>query len=90
MSLCRMNKTQIRKDRQARYGNPHINMRAFTRVIQAMFEQATQTKLEKDLPDDFGALVLVQVKILRECFKYDPDNYLDASNYLDFGRELND
>lgn len=85
-----MNKATIRKDRGAKYGDAAINMRAFTRVIQAMFEQATQTKLEKDLPDDFGSLVMVQVKILRECFKYDDDNYLDASNYLDFGRELND
>jgi len=85
-----MNKTQIRKDRQAKYGDPGINMRAFTKCIQAMVEQATQTKLEKDLPDDFGPMVMVACKLLRQCHKHDEDNYLDAANYMDFGRELNE
>jgi len=85
-----MNKKKIRQDRGKKYGNSAINMAAFTRVIQAMFEQATQTKLKKDLPDNFGALVMVNCKLLRECFKYDKDNYVDAENYLDFAKELSE
>ena len=83
-----MNKSEIRKQRGAQYGDSSINMRALTKCIQAMFEQATQTKLEKDLPDNFGSLVMVQVKLLRECYSYDIDNYVDAENYLDFAKEL--
>ena len=83
-----MNKSEIRKQRGAQYGDALINMRALTRTIQAMFEQATQTKLKKDLPDNFGSLVMVQVKLLRECYSYDIDNYVDAENYLDFAKEL--
>ena len=83
-----MNKSKIRQDRGEKYGNSAINMAAFTKVIQAMFEQATQTKLKKDLPESFGALVMVSCKVLRECYKYDKDNYVDAENYLDFAREL--
>jgi len=85
-----MNKSTIRKARGAKYGDALINMKAFTKVLQAMFQQATQIELEKDLPENFGALVMVQCKLLRECFKYDADNYVDAENYLDFARELNE
>jgi len=83
-----MNKKQVRKDRGAKYGDSKINMRAFTHAIQSMVEQSIQQKLPRDLPDNFGALVMVVCKVIRECYRHDPDNILDMSNYADIAREI--
>jgi len=83
-----MNKAdEIYEDRGKKYGDASLNYRNFTKVIQAMVEQTIQRKLPVDLPDDFGALVMVQCKILRECKQFDADNYVDAENYLRIAQE---
>jgi len=86
-----MNKAkQIYEERSKKYGNAAINYQSFTKIIQAMVEQATQSKLPVDLPPDFGAMVMVQCKMLRQCYAHDDDNYLDATNYLQIGEETLD
>ena len=76
----------ICKEREQSYGDFKLNMKALTRSIEAMVSQATQQEVQ--LPDNFGALVMCNVKILRECFNHKDDNSIDHYNYLKVSEEL--
>ncbi|GAG31904.1 unnamed protein product, partial [marine sediment metagenome] len=76
----------IERERGKAYGDFDLNMRVLTRTIEAMVAQAIQQ--EVTLPDNFGALVMCQAKILRECFKHKEDNGLDHFNYLAQARKM--
>ena len=79
---------QIEKQRGELYGSFSLNMTALTRCIEAMVSQSIQQQVK--LPDSFGSMVLVQVKLLREAFQYNEDNLLDAHNYLDRARKISE
>jgi len=79
---------EVEKARAKKYGDFKINMLALTKVIEAMASQSLQQDVK--LPDNFGALLMCEVKVLRECFMSDPDNGIDHFNYLRIAREMSD
>ena len=59
-----------------------------TRIIEAMVSQSIQKQIK--LPDNFAAMVMVNIKLIRECFMHDDDNGIDAYNYLNCARRIAD
>lgn len=70
---------KIKEARGESYGDFATNICALTHTIEAMLMQVTQTRIK--LPDSFGARVMVQAKLLRQCYRHQADNLLDAYNY---------
>jgi hypothetical protein len=83
-----MTEAEIEEERGKKYGDFSLNMISATRIIEAMVSQSIQQKVK--LPDNFAAMVMVNIKMIRECFSHDPDNGIDAYNYLQCSRRIAD
>lgn len=84
--MTNTNPDEIIKDRAKTRGDFEIMMRMFTKQIEAKLTVCLQKDVT--LPSNFGALLMVDLKNLREAFKHDPDNGVDAHNYNMIAQEI--
>ena len=70
----------VNGDRQASYGHPHTDYSCTAEMWQAMILR----RYGADIPitPDFACLMMVAVKISRECGKPKRDNLVDAAGYI--------
>ncbi len=81
---------EIRREREARYGNPIINHRAACYALTGLLENHYQIKLPHPVPAHIAALFQICTKVTREAYRHTPDNAVDVHNYIDIAAECKD
>ena len=69
----------VHGDRQASYGHPAVDFGRTAALVNIMLA----SKLAKDLGPEDVAMIMVAVKLSRECHEHKRDNLVDACGYLE-------
>ena len=83
----------IRKEKDAQYGDPAESLRNIGLVWTGIINQWAGLKLLKPIPGWLVALMYASAKVIRISAKYIPlttreDNELDAKVYLDIAEDI--
>lgn len=69
----------VHGDRQATYGHPAVDFSRTAALVNVLLAH----KLSADLGPEDVALLMVAVKLSRECHEHKRDNLVDAAGYLE-------